>query len=121
MCITSLKVLAVLIASAVAGSAFAADMKPMPKTAMKAPATAVEAKPAKMAMHQGMHGKHHAMHAKHHAGKGKMMGSMMHMPKTGKRVMSPAPAKVAAKPPGSCGTNMYWKAGQCMDARNKKG
>ena len=26
----------------------------------------------------------------------------------------------AAKRPGSCGTYMYWKGGNCQDARNKK-
>jgi len=38
--------------------------------------------------------------------------------------MVPSPAKLyhqaKAKQAGSCGANMYWKKGKCVDARDKK-
>jgi hypothetical protein len=94
MRITSLKALAILTASALAGSALAADMTPKQK---KAAAAQMEKKPAKQL-----------------AGRAKAV-------KAAAPAVAKAGPKMATKPAGSCGTNMYWKGGQCMDARNKKG
>jgi len=35
-------------------------------------------------------------------------------------VLSPAKLYHQAKQAGSCGANMYWKKGKCVDARDKK-
>ena len=37
-----------------------------------------------------------------------------------RRALVRAAPMTSAKRPGSCGTFMYWKAGKCNDARNKK-
>jgi hypothetical protein len=66
-----------------------------------------------------MHAQHHGMklnHKKHMAMMRKM--HVVHhgeMEKTTMRM-----AMMPAKQAGSCGTYMYWKAGACLDARNKK-
>ena len=76
-------------------------------------------------MHKKMHGsamgggamkmdaKHQAMMKKHAV----MMGG--HKMMAAKQPMHAATMTARAKGPGQCGTNMYWKAGSCKDARAK--
>jgi hypothetical protein len=60
-------------------------------------------------------------HANMAGGQHKAM--MKKMPAMHSGGMTGAAMRVATAPPkqaGSCGTYMYWKAGACLDARNKK-
>ena len=79
-----------------------------------------------MAMMMQMHGmkmdaKGHAtmmaMHAKHHGEQGGM--AQMHAAMMASRPARGQRKAIAAKSAGSCGTYLYWKAGQCLDARRK--
>ena len=90
---------------------------------------------AKQHMMKAMHTRHHGMsmdHRKHHMvmmqQHGKMTDSqhkamMKKMHAMHHREMAGPAMHVAMMPPkqaGACGTYMYWKAGGCLDARNKK-
>jgi hypothetical protein len=85
---------------------------------------------AMMAMHVQHHGTKmdHQMHRAIMKQHGKMTGGqhkamMKKMHATHRGGMTGPAMRVAMAPPkqaGSCGTYMYWKAGACLDARNKK-
>lgn len=68
-------------------------------------------------MHMAMMKQHGAMSNRKHKA---MMSTMQAAHHGGMAGPTARVAMMPAKQPGSCGTYMYWKAGACLDARNKK-
>ena len=105
--------LAVLLTSvSVVGGAFAADMKT--HSAHTTRGNAMQSDDMSRHPMQSGEMRHSSMmHHRRHASMDRIaMGNRSNLG------MRAATQTAAAKPAGSCGTFMYWKAGKCMDARN---